>query len=321
MGSEVLQRTTEKSGSGQQVVPDVVCFRVLIANLCFVGDPGARTGEWVLVDAGVPFSANRILQAAEERFGPASRPKAIVLTHGHFDHVGAVIQLTERWDVPVYAHELEMPYLTDQSDYPPPDPTVGGGLMAWMAPLYPRRSINLGDRVRSLPADGSIPPMPGWRWIHTPGHTAGHVSLFRDDDRVLIAGDAFTTVKQESALAVLTQHMRVHGPPAYFTTDWKTAWESVKRLEALNPSVAATGHGLPMRGEQLARQLEALARDFNRIAVPANGRYVRKPAVTNAHGVVEIPPPVSNPLPKVLAGLGIAALVGVAVAVFLSAAT
>ena len=42
--------------------------------------------------------------------------------------------------------------------------------------------------------------MPGWRWVHTPGHTAGHVSLFRDADRTLIAGDAFVTTKQESAL-------------------------------------------------------------------------------------------------------------------------
>src|SRR5262249_21501064 len=81
----------------------------------------------------------------------------------------------------------------------------------------------LGDRVRPLPADGSVPGMPGWRWLHTPGHTAGHVSLFRDEDRVLIAGDAFTTVAQESFLAVLTQARHVHRPPAYFPTDWSAA--------------------------------------------------------------------------------------------------
>jgi hypothetical protein len=39
--------------------------------------------------------------------------------------------------------------------------------------------------------------MPGWRWMHTPGHTEGHVCLFRNSDRTLIAGDAFTTTKQE----------------------------------------------------------------------------------------------------------------------------
>ena len=48
----------------------------------------------------------------KERFGENNKPKAIVLTHGHFDHVGAVVDLVRKWDVPVYAHEAELPYLT-----------------------------------------------------------------------------------------------------------------------------------------------------------------------------------------------------------------
>ncbi|MZP28907.1 MBL fold metallo-hydrolase [Heliobacterium undosum] len=129
-------------------------------------------------------------------------------------------------------------------------------------------------RIQPLPGDGSVPFLSGWRWIHTPGHTPGHVSLFRDHDRVLIAGDAFTTVKQESALAVLDQEKEVHGPPAYFTTDWTAAKESVRRLEALHPSVVITGHGLPLRGEKLAGELGRLAHDFDHLAVPPEGRYV-----------------------------------------------
>jgi glyoxylase-like metal-dependent hydrolase (beta-lactamase superfamily II) len=42
-----------------------------------------------------------------------------VLTHGHFDHVGSVIELADYWNVPVYAHKLELPYLVGQMDYPP----------------------------------------------------------------------------------------------------------------------------------------------------------------------------------------------------------
>lgn len=116
--------------------------------------------------------------------------------------------------------------------------------------------------------------MPGWRWIHTPGHTKGHVSLFREDDRCLIAGDAFVTVKQESLYAVATQEQEIHGPPAYFTPDWNAARQSVERLAQLRPSIAATGHGTPMRGEELGRALEKLLMDFDEIAVPNQGRYV-----------------------------------------------
>src|SRR5690606_3658942 len=122
--------------------------------------------------------------------------------------------------------------------------------------------------------DGSVPSMPGFRWIHTPGHTPGHVSLFREQDRALIAGDAFVTVKQEYLYKVITQQLEISGPPRYLTTDWAAAKESVEKLEALRPAVAVTGHGLPMSGEQLTASLGQLVREFERIAVPDYGKYV-----------------------------------------------
>lgn len=85
--------------------------------------------------------------------------------------------------------------------------------MASLSWAYPRGPIDLGDRVRALPGDGRVPGLPEWRWMHTPGHAPGHVSFFREADRTLIAGDAFITTKQESALAVLAQRPEVHGPP------------------------------------------------------------------------------------------------------------
>lgn len=269
-----------KQRDSEQIAADVACVRILIANICLIGTPGgAASGEWILVDTGMPVLQGWVRAAAARRFGWESRPGAIILTHGHFDHVGAVKELAEEWGVPVYAHKREVPFLTGERSYPPADPTVGGGLMARLSPLYPRRPIDLGDQVRPLPADGSVPGLPDWRWIPTPGHTPGHVSLFRERDRVLIAGDAFTTVKQESFWAVLTQRQEIHGPPAYFTPDWLEAKRSVERLAALEPAVAATGHGIPMQGERLDRELRSLALEFDRRAVPAQGRYVRRAVV------------------------------------------
>src|SRR5919106_6132432 len=238
--STAESRTIDRSNT---VAPDLAYLRTGIVNLCFYGRPGAPSGEWVLIDAGLPGYASRIIGAAQEWIGPGARPAAILLTHGHFDHVGSLRTLAERWDVPVYAHRLELPYLTGRSSYPPPDPTVGGGAMAALARFYPRGPINLGDRVRALPEDGTVPGMPEWRWVHTPGHTPGHVSLFRDQDRVLIAGDAFVTMRQESLLCVLTRRQEVWRPPAYFTPDWSAARRSVQALARLEPSVAAPRHG------------------------------------------------------------------------------
>jgi glyoxylase-like metal-dependent hydrolase (beta-lactamase superfamily II) len=302
------------SGVPIEVTADVAYLRTAIVNVAFIGQPGLGDRGWTLVDAGIPGCAPLIRQAAAARFGPGNRPAAIVMTHGHFDHVGALEELAAAWEVPIYAHRLEFPYLDGRSPYPPPDPSVGGGMMARLSWLYPRGPIDVGGRLLPLSEDGTIPPLPGWRWVHTPGHTAGHVSFFRDHDRTLIAGDAFVTVKQESALAVMSQRPEMHGPPAYYTTDWAAAGDSVRTLALLEPEAALTGHGVPLYGEELRGALHALARDFERVAVPADGRYVRRPAIADENGVAYVPPDPSSPWPRLLAGAGAGVAVGLAAA-------
>lgn len=272
------QQDDARDDGTHEVAPDLAYKRLVLVNVVFYGLADAGDRGWVLIDAGVGGTAGLIAGAAEERFGEGARPAAIILTHGHFDHVGALEDLAERWDAPIYAHELELPYLDGSASYPPPDPTVGGGLMARLSPLYPRGPINVSARLRVLPPDNSVPAMPGWRWVHTPGHTPGQVSLWRESDRTILAADAFITTTQESAYAVATQRPELHGPPMYYTQDWGQARASVERLAALEPEIAVTGHGRAMRGEAMRAALHTLARDFDRIAVPEHGRYVADPA-------------------------------------------
>jgi glyoxylase-like metal-dependent hydrolase (beta-lactamase superfamily II) len=268
-----LPMTSVGSGIGIAVLPDVYCYTNQIVNLCLVGNPN-ESSEFVLIDAGMPKSADEIKNMAAERFGENCRPALIVLTHAHFDHVGSLVELLEEWRVPVYAHELEIPYLTGKKDYPRGDSTVDGGLVSELSPMFPNHGIDISMHVKPLPKDGTVPGMPGWKWIHTPGHTPGHISLFREQDRTLIAGDAFVTVKQESLYKVITQKQEISGPPKYFTTDWDAAYDSVKKLAALNPQLAVTGHGLPMSGEELTDSLQKLIENFDEIAVPEHGRFV-----------------------------------------------
>lgn len=269
-----------------QVAPGVWGMRIAFVNIYMVA-----TGEkdWVLIDAGLYGSGGRIKRMAESIFGVDNPPKAIILTHGHFDHVGAIRDLIATWKVQVYAHLLEMPYLTGHSSYPPPDPTVGGGLMSSLSFLFPKKPIQLGHYIHALAKDGTLPHMPDWISIHTPGHAPGHISLFRGRDKVLIAGDAFVTTKQESALSVLFQKKEVCGPPRYFTTNWLSAALSVKKLRDLKPDTAATGHGKPMYGEELHTGLDKLVNNFQELAIPKQGRYVNEPARTNKQGVQYVP--------------------------------
>ena len=270
--SGFFRRNTKSKPDKWQVANDVLCLPVLMVNVCLVGMPGPQS-DWVLIDAGTTNSYDKIIKVAEDLFGKNNPPKAIILTHGHFDHVGSIDELLKAWSVQMYAHEKELPFLTGNSEYPPADPTVGGGMMSKISPVFSNRGVDLGRHIHALPANGGVPHMTGWRWIHTPGHSPGHISLFRDRDRVLLAGDAITTVKQESATAVLTRKQELHGPPAYLTIDWHLAWDSVTRLEALKPSVVASSHGIPMRDEELRQELLNLSLHFED-TIPNQGRYV-----------------------------------------------
>lgn len=258
-----------------EITLEVAYRRLAIVNVVFLGLPQGN-GPWLLVDAGIAGTRGLIARTAEMRF--ARKPAAIVMTHGHFDHVGALVELAQEWDVPVFAHPLELPYLSGRASYPPGEPSVGGGLMAAMAGLYPTKPVDVGPRLRPLHEDGSLPFLPGWSWLHTPGHSVGHVSFWNPGSRLLVAGDAFVTTAQESIYAVAVQEAEMHGPPMYFTTDWDAAGQTVRRLASLEPEWVITGHGRPMQGPAMRLALTTLAAGFERIAVPEKSRYLDHPA-------------------------------------------
>ena len=97
--------------------------------------------------------------------------KAILLTHGHFDHMLAAEKLQERTGIPVYVHPLDAPMLSDAS------------LSAY------------NPEVSSLPQPGRIAytaypeSLFGFRVLHTPGHTPGSVCLYHEAEKVLFSGD------------------------------------------------------------------------------------------------------------------------------------
>lgn len=246
-------------------------LRIAFVNVFGVSHPN---GSWTLIDAGIPFSESIIKNWAESHF--RTPPLAIVLTHGHFDHVSAAGKLAEEWNVPIYAHALEFPYLTGKISYPAPNVGAGGGMMSLLSPLYPKGPVDLGRRLRSLPLREGEPiaELPGWQILHTPGHTPGHVSFFRPQDRTLLVGDAFCTTKPESFFeAALAQDPEMHGPPSYFTSDWRAARESVERLALLQPAIVAPGHGKPIAGPDVAGSLSKLAGAFEEVAVPGNLKH------------------------------------------------
>ncbi len=299
----------------EQVCPGLTRVPTVFVNAYFIGEPD---GRWAVVDTGLPGFAGTIIEKAERRFGTRSRPEAIFLTHGHFDHAGNAQALADYWGVPVYAHRLEMPYLAGRSDYPPPDPTVGGAI-ATMSRAMPHGGRDLGTRLRALPTDatpaaavheaGDLPWMDGWRWFHTPGHSPGHVAFYHREGRTLLAGDAVATVDMDSYAALATQRQEIATGGAPFICDWQQYARSLWQLADLEPAVLACGHGIPIKGAEAAGDLGIFARQFT---PPKHGRYVREPAQTGERGVEALPSKPGDPLPYLLGAALIGAIVATA---------
>jgi glyoxylase-like metal-dependent hydrolase (beta-lactamase superfamily II) len=279
----------------ERVATDVGWLPISFVNVYFVGHPGE---PWAVIDTGVPGSATQVFAAAEARFGGGARPEAIYLTHGHIDHRGGARQLAEMWDVPIYAHEMEMPYLTGGSPYPPPDPTIGGAI-AFLSRFVPSKAGDLGGNLRILP-EGELPGLEGWRWIATPGHAPGHVSFFRSSDRVLIGGDAFATMEMDSWSGLISGKQELARGGAPFNYDWDATRRSVQKLADLRPNVVGCGHGRPMAEAGLPERLQRFAQRFQ---PPRHGRYVARAAEVDASGVVRLPPAPIDPVPIATAGV------------------
>jgi glyoxylase-like metal-dependent hydrolase (beta-lactamase superfamily II) len=276
----------------------------LLSNLYFIDN---EDGSWVLLDCGMPGFAAAIKSAAEQRYGHGRPPQCIVLSHGHFDHVGSANALAQHWDVPIYAHRLEMPYVTGLSSYPPADAVASDGSLGFVYRLFPRRPYDLTPHLQVMPEDDSVPGLAGWKAIHTPGHTPGHVAYFREQDRVLIAADALSTAAQDSPTKLLFSRRNFERPPVPFTTDWVAAKTSVQKLAELDPETVAAGHGLPLSGRDIPMRIRKFAAEFT---APKKGRYVNQPVVADETGVLYVPPPVPDIGPAVAGGAAV--LVGVA---------
>ncbi len=289
----------------KEIANEVAIVPLTIANVYLVGTKNL----WYLVDSGLAGDVKKIRKAVAARFGAQAKPAAIVLTHGHVDHAGSALALADEWNVPVRAARLEMPYLSGQSAYPPPDPTTPG-FLTLVSRFVTQHPVNLGSRLSVIDEADPFPGLTGWKCIPTPGHSPGQVSFFRKSDGILLAGDAITTVNSESLLAILTKKQQISRPPVVSTLNWPQARESVARLAALHPVLLAAGHGTPMSNTK--DQLQHFADTF---PIPAQGRFVQTPAQVNENGIVSLPPQPEDQVPGIAKSLlvaGLAAGIGAA---------
>lgn len=246
--------------------------------------------SWVLIDAASANCSQLIQRIAVTLFGADTRPESILLTHDHPDHAGSALELACLWGCPVYLHPDELPLATAQElstieKYASP---LDRWIILPLLRAMPRRRVeamfsreSLKDVARAFDPGGVVPGLPDWKCIPTPGHMPGHTAFFRTSDRVLITGDAVVTVDLNSFWGFLwwclgRNKQRIAGPPWYSTLNGHAAKESVAVLAVLEPLTLAPGHGVPVTGAGIARELRAFSAKFSG---PAN---VKPPGKTTS---------------------------------------
>jgi glyoxylase-like metal-dependent hydrolase (beta-lactamase superfamily II) len=187
-------------------------------NVYLVGD--------VLVDAGTPGARRRILRQLA-----GHEVRAHLVTHAHPDHFGSSHAVCEALGLPLWAGEVDAEAI--ETARPVAAPGRVPALMAKlkMPPPHPvARRLREGDEVA------------GFVVLDTPGHSPGHISLWREADRTLVCADVFFNLPS------------LRPPPRLLTVDSALNRESMRRLAALRPALTLFGHGPPLRDpERLAR--------------------------------------------------------------------
>jgi hydroxyacylglutathione hydrolase len=184
--------------------------------------------EDVLVDAGTRHSTGKILRQVAPH-----NVSAHALTHSHADHQGASHEVCSTLDIPLWVGERDADAAED------PDLIRQRQPDNFLARFYINIFIGPGHPVARTLHEGD--EIAGFKVLDVPGHSAGHIALWREADGVLICGDVLANLDQLTGLPGL------HEPKPYLTPDPPENRRSARRLATLEPKLVLFGHGAPLR--------------------------------------------------------------------------
>jgi len=181
-------------------------------NVYLVGD--------VLVDAGTPSAKKRILRQLA-----GHDVRTHVVTHAHPDHFGSSHAVCEALGVPLWTGAVDADDIEAGRPKLPPTPIGRLMMKSKPPPAHPvARRLQEGDEIGH-----------GFVVLDVPGHSHGHIALWRESDRTLIVGDVFFNLRKPGP------------PPKLLTMDPVRNRASMMRMASLRPALTLFGHGAPSR--------------------------------------------------------------------------
>jgi glyoxylase-like metal-dependent hydrolase (beta-lactamase superfamily II) len=183
--------------------------------------------RWVLVDTSTRHAHRRIVRQLPGEL------EAILITHAHRDHAGAMHTVANATGAPVWSSVEDAPALEGKVPEPMPEQyrshPVNRAFAGWWKDRHPvARELVEGEVVA------------GFEVIAFPGHTPGMIGLWRESDRTVICADTMRSVNVYTGLPQLGEM------PALFTCDRSESWRSIRKLAALEAQVVCFGHGRPL---------------------------------------------------------------------------
>ncbi|RJP26688.1 MAG: MBL fold metallo-hydrolase [Actinobacteria bacterium] len=196
-------------------------------------------GRPVLIDAGAGADPRKLLRNLEELGYSPGDIKLIVLTHCHIDHVGGAAFLVEKYGLPLAIHALDASPIEDGD--------TRRTAANWYGMDFAPTRVKFHLEGESGDIEGGASPI---RWIHTPGHTPGSISLLIDNGmlKVLFGQD-------------------IHGPfYASFGSDIDAWSESMRKLLELEADILCEGHfGIIRPASEVRAYIEGYLRDYGKL--------------------------------------------------------
>jgi len=212
------------------------------AGSCFLLIDRARR-EATLIDAGLAGERRQFEEAlAAEGLGWQNL-KAILLTHGHFDHTGNLFWIKKLTGVPLCAHPLEQEYIDGTHRYRGVGRLCGLGQQFGRALMrYEPVKIN-----EALMPGAELPFWGGLKVLHLPGHTEGHCGFYSQRFDLLFSGDLFASYSFGACL-----------PPFLFNSCPEKLGDSLRAVRHLAPRRLIVNHADRLDGELHRRRFDEL---------------------------------------------------------------
>jgi glyoxylase-like metal-dependent hydrolase (beta-lactamase superfamily II) len=203
----------------------------------------------IVIDAAMPGRARAVWRHLH---GLGYEPDAVSdiwLTHGDIDHMGSVAALKARSGAPVATHRADVP-LVDGTAARQLGPLPLSSTYQRLYDLVVRRVLGYQPTEVDRPIeDGDV--LNGWQVVHTPGHTAGSVSFYHPERKIIIVGDALNHKRG-----------RLGAPPPIFTPDMVQAHASIQKIAGLDFEICCFGHGPPLK-TNAAQRVRAFAESLS----------------------------------------------------------